>query len=120
MTDLVESVASIIFNSMHCHSFKPPAITFAEYCEEYADLHQLYIDRYRDTAREMIARIDPGLLTGKVAIVPLEPTPEMIEAAIDRRQGPDDEMYAPIYRAMVKAAQKIEGEPATLPAPESR
>lgn len=40
----------------------------------------------------------------RFALVPLEATRGMINAAIDRPNVPDEEMYIGIYRAMVRAA----------------
>lgn len=43
-------------------------------------------------------------------LVPLEATMPMLVAATSRDQGPDDSLYASIYRAMVQAALRGRGE----------
>jgi hypothetical protein len=56
------------------------------------------------------------------ALVPLEATRGMINAAIDRPNVPDEEMYIGIYRAMVRAAiaESAQGRDAAVKAPPSQ
>jgi hypothetical protein len=59
--------------------------------------------------REVANRILAALDAAGLAVVPKEPTEEMVVAAFDRDMGPHECLYTSIYHAMVAATK--EGEP---------
>jgi len=63
----------------------------------------------------------PGIPQG-FALVPLEATRRMINAAIDRPNVPDEELYIGVYRAMVRAAivENAQGRDASVEVPPSQ
>ncbi len=58
--------------------------------------------------QQITAAILAALDSAGLAVVPKEPTEEMVVAAFDRDMGPHECLYTSIYRAMVAAAK--EGE----------
>lgn len=54
--------------------------------------------------------VSGGVAPDGYVLVPREATMPMLVAATSRDQGPDDSLYASIYRAMVQAALRGRGE----------
>ena len=64
------------------------------------DMCEALCDACRSESRKVVAAF----------LRALEPTPEMVEACLVRSTGPDESMYASIWRAMAsKLAEQVEG-----------